>query len=420
MMDVHLPAWAAPLSQPMRYKALYGGRGSAKSTTIARVLLLKASQRPLRILCARETQKSINESVKALLDIQIEAMGLKPAFRSQEHYIESACGSLFFFSGLHTAEQIEAIKSTEGIDIVWLEEAQRVSRRSLDILRPTVRKAGSEIWFSFNPENEDDPVYEFCVKKPPANLWALKVNWHDNEWLPAELKLEMEQDYARDPEKADWVWGGNTRAMSDAQVLRGRWVVEAFEREPEWHGPYYGADWGFAVDPTVLVRCWVNDRCLYIEHEAYGVGIDIDDTPKLFEAVPGAKKHTIRADSARPETISHMRRHGYPQMLGVSKRQGSVEDGVEYLRSFEKIVIHPRCTNTATEARLWSYKTDRLSGDVLPQLLDKNDHCWDAIRYALDPLIRAGKPGAPTPKPPPKQPDYRPRNQGDHDAWKTV
>jgi phage terminase large subunit len=173
-------------------------------------------------------------------------------------------------------------------------------------------------------------------------------------------------------------------------VLRGRYRVEPFERSASWAGPYYGADWGFATDPTTLVVCWVDDteRTLYIEHEAYGVGVEMDMTPAMFAAVPDSDKHTIRADSARPETISYMQRHGYPRMVAAHKGPGSVEDGVEHLRSYAAIVIHPRCKHTAEEARLWSYKRDRLSGDVLPALEDRHNHCWDAIRYALEPIIK--------------------------------
>jgi phage terminase large subunit len=202
-------------------------------------------------------------------------------------------------------------------------------------------------------------------------------------------------------------------------VLRGRYRVESFEPGEDWHGPYLGADWGFATDPTALVKCWINGRTLYVEHEAYGVGIDIEDTPALFDKVPGARDHMIRADSSRPETISHMRRHGYSRMLGAVKGQGSVEDGVEHLRSYEAIVIHPRCTHAAEEARLWSYKVDKLTGDVLPVLSPKHDHIMDAIRYALEPIIRSGKPIPVPVKPPTKMHDYD-RGEKREKTWKVV
>jgi phage terminase large subunit len=128
-----------------------------------------------------------------------------------------------------------------------------------------------------------------------------------------------------------------------------------------------------------------------VEHEAYGVGVDINDTPQLFDSVPNARDYTTRADSARPETISHMKKHGYPRMEAATKGPGSVKDGVAHLRGYKRIVIHPRCKHAAEEARLWSYKRDKLTGVVLPILIDRHDHCWDASRYALEPLIKKPK-----------------------------
>lgn len=419
MTHVELPEWAEQIWEPhWRYFSIHGGRGSAKSHSVASALLLRAAEKRLRIGCFREFQNSLNESVHALLKDKIEAHELRSFYRPYESSIAGANGSLFIYGGLRN--NVHSVKSLEGLDLVWVEEGQRVSDVSWRTLIPTIRRPGSQIIITWNPEEEESATYQRFVTNRPDNCLDIEVNHDRNPWFPDVLREEMERDYATDPDMADHVWGGQTLKYTNAQVLRGRYRIDSFESKQEWHGPYYGADWGFSVDPTVLIRCWVSGRTLFVEHEAYGVGVDIEDTPKLFKTVPGADKHTIRADSARPETISHMRRHGFPQILGVSKRPGSVDDGVEHLRSYETIVIHPRCANTAKEARLWSFKTDKLSGDVLPVLLDKHDHCWDAIRYALEPIIRAGRPGAPPPKPPPKKPDYREKDDRNYDAWKTV
>jgi phage terminase large subunit len=216
------------------------------------------------------------------------------------------------------------------------------------------------------------------------------VSSHDNPWLPEELVAERAYLYRVDPDAAAHVWGGECRQATDAQILRGKWTVEAFEPEAGWDGPYHGADFGFAHDPTTLVRCWVHQRTLYVEHEAYRVGLELDDTAAHWQRhVPDCARYTIRADSARPESISYLRRHGLPQITGVQKWPGSVEDGIAHLRSYERIVLHPRCTHAADEARHWSYKVDQRTGDVLPVVVDANDHVWDAVRYALAPLIRA-------------------------------
>lgn len=408
------------LFEPSRYKVAHGGRGGAKSWGFARALLILAAQKRMRVLCARELQLSIADSVHKLLKEQIEALGLGHIYTVLESVIRGANGSEFIFSGLKS--NATKIKSMEGVDICWVEEAQTVSADSWEILIPTVRKEASEIWVSFNPEQEEDATYQRFIKNPPPGAAVVEIGWQDNPWLPAVLLEEKNYLYRVDPEAAAHVWGGKTWRITNAQVLRGRYVVESFEPVTEgrnaWSGPHYGADFGFAVSPTVLVRSWVDKRVLYIEHEAYGVGVDIEDTPELFDKVPGAKEHTIRADCARPETISHMRRHGYGRMLGCTKWQGSVEDGVEHLRSYERIVIHPRCPHTAEEARLWSYKTDRLTGDVLPVLVDRHDNAWDATRYALEPIIRAGKPNKKPPPPPPKRRDYS--EQDTVDSYKTV
>ncbi len=417
-MDAWFPPKLRFLFKPCRYKVAYGGRGGAKSWGFARALLLEAARRRLRVLCARELQLSIQDSVHKLLKEQIDELGLGSFYTVQESVIRGVNGSEFIFSGLRS--NVTKIKSMEGIDICWVEEAQMVSAESWGVLIPTVRKDGSEIWVTFNPVNDTDPTYDRFVKKPPPNATVVPIGWEDNPWLPDVLKQEKDYLYSIDPDAADHVWGGKTLRNSVAQVLRGRYAVESFEPGKDWHGPYYGADWGFSVDPTVLMRCWIHNRVLYLEHEAYGVGVDVDDTPKLFESVPASKGHIIRADSARPETISYMRRHGYSRLLGVSKRKGSVEDGVEHLRSYERIVIHPRCHHAAEEARLWSYKVDKLTGDVLPDLVDKHDHCWDAVRYALEPIIRAGKPLPPKAEEERKRiADYRPRVDADED-WRHV
>jgi hypothetical protein len=186
------------------------------------------------------------------------------------------------------------------------------------------------------------------------------------------------------------VWGGNPRTNLSAQIFHGKYVVSEFEPRDGWGGPYLGADWGFAADPTVLMRCWIDGRKLLVDGEAYGFGVELDSVPKLFEQVPRSRDYVIRGDSSRPETISHIKARGF-RIEAASKWDGSIEDGIAFLRSFEQIVIHPRCTHLQEEARLYSYKRDRLSGDVMPDVVDKHNHCWDSIRYALEPLVRRSR-----------------------------
>ncbi|KKK63324.1 hypothetical protein LCGC14_2995430, partial [marine sediment metagenome] len=365
------------LFQPARYKVAYGGRGSAKSWSFARALIIKSLERPLRILCGRELQNSIKDSVHRLLSDQIELMGLSDAFEILTTEIRGINGSLFLFEGLK--HNITRIRSMEGIDIAWLEEAEKVSERSWEVLIPTIRQEGSEIWASFNPDDEHDPTYQRFIVNPPPDALVKKVGWRDNPWFPESLRLEKDYLYRVDPDAAAHVWGGDFRTMSDAQVLSGKWRVEAFEPGKHWDGPYYGADWGFSVDPTTLVKSWIGGDNLYIEQEAYGVGVEIDDIPAHFDQVSGCRAHMIRADSARPEMIKYVSRHGF-NIIGASKWQGSVADGITFLRSFNEIIIHPQCRAAAQEAKHWRYKVDRLTEDVLPVLREGNEHIWDAVR----------------------------------------
>jgi phage terminase large subunit len=393
MPNIDLPEWSEKLfDEDARYFALVGGRGSGKSYSVASVLILRAASTKLRILCAREIQKSIKDSVKRLLDDTIERAGLRDFFVSTDTEIRGKNGSLILFAGLRT--NIESIKSMEGIDICWVEEAQTVSQASLDILIPTIRKPNSQIYFTWNPNRADDPVDAmFLSENPPPKTVFLRVNFDSNPWFPSVLRAEMEYDRSRDPEKYSHVWMGSYLTNSEARVFRN-WRIEEFEAPPDAIHRL-GADWGFAVDPTVLVRCYIAGRTLYVDYEAYMVGCEITSTPDLFMTVPDAERWPIIADSARPETISHMRRHGFPKILPAVKGPKSVEEGIEWLKSFD-IVVHPRCQHLIDELSLYSYKTDPLTGMVLPALADRDNHCIDALRYALEGVRRAKVSATPT------------------------
>ena len=382
---VTLPPWASVFAAPARYKVAYGGRGSSKSWVFARMALIAAMQSKIRILCCRELQLSIRDSVLQLLREQIEICGLSEYFEVGANYLKCpASGSEFVFKGLR-ANSAE-VKSTEGIQICWVEEAQGVSEESWKFLIPTIRAPDSEIWVSFNPSMESDSTYQRFVVNPPDGAIVRLVNWQDNPWFPEVLRDEMEHMRRTDLDAYLHIWEGQCVLHTDAQVLAGKVTSDLFEPTSDWDGPYFGADWGYSVDPTTLVKCWIHARKLYIEHEAYGHRIDLDALPGLFDTVPGSRQHVIRADSARPETIAHMVKRGF-RIYGATKGKGSVEDGIAQLRGFDSIVIHPRCRHALEESRLWQYKVDRLSGDVLPVLKDGNEHCWDGVRYALEPLL---------------------------------
>ena len=254
------------------------------------------------------------------------------------------------------------------------------------MLRPTLRKPGSELWFTWNPRSSDDPV-DLLLRgqNPPSNAKVLQVNYMDNPWFPDVLREEMEYDKRRDPDKYAHVWLGEYLRNSESRVFKN-WRIEEFEA-PADATHRLGADWGFAIDPTVLVRCHIIGRTLYIDFEAYQIGCEIMDTPELFLTIPEAEKWPITADSARPETISHMRKNGFPKIMPAVKGPKSVEEGVEWLKSYD-IVVHPRCVHTIDELTLYSYKTDPLTNRILPVLEDKKNHVIDALRYACEGVRR--------------------------------
>jgi phage terminase large subunit len=382
-----LPDISDGIFRPHRYKVFRGGRGSGKSWTVAGALVWLSARVRLRILCARELQISMADSVHKLISDEIERQGLLPYFKITATSIECMLtGSTFIFKGLK--HNIAEIKSMEGIDICWVEEAQRVSQTSWETLIPTIRKEGSEIWITFNPDAEEDPTYQRFVVDPPPNSLVTEVNYVHNPFFPDTLRAEMEYMKRVDFEAYEHVWLGKPKGRSKAQILNGKYRVDVFDAPADAQF-FYGADWGFAQDPTVLIRCYIKDRKLWIDYEAYGVGVELDEIPQLFDSVPGSRKWPIKADNARPETISHVANRGFP-VRAADKWPGSIEDGITFLRSFDEIVIHERCTHTAEEARLYSYKVDKITEEVLPIVLDKHNHCMDAIRYALDQMIKVG------------------------------
>lgn len=386
-----------PLFRPHRYKVTYGGRGGAKSWSIARALIQITHTSTKRIGCFRELQSSIKDSVHQLLRDQIDAMGLTRWFYITDKEIVSlVTGSQFLFKGLrHNSNEI---KSTEGLDIVWVEEAQLVSKDSWDMLIPTVRKANSEIWISFNPLEEADPTYQRFVVNPPPNAAVMYVNWRDNPWFPEVLEIERLYCLQHAPEDYDHIWEGKPRTISDAVVFKDRYVIEAFDT-PDLTKFYHGMDFGFANDPAVLVRMYLSDvrislpngkikknQDLWIDEERYGYGVEIDDLPQMMEEIPTSKYWPIKADSSRPEIISYLRRQGF-NIKPAEKWPMSVEDGVAHLKGFNRIHIHARCKKTQEEYRLYKYKVDKKTNLVLPEIVDAWNHSIDGQRYGLDDFI---------------------------------
>jgi phage terminase large subunit len=391
--SLSLPSKFQFLFAPKRYLCCWGGRGGAKSISIARVLIARAHTERLLILCTRQYQNSILDSVHRTLVAEINSLGLNDWFEVQKTTIYCpSSGSQFIFKGLQN--NIGEIKSLHGVNIVWVEEAQSVTEESWLVLDPTLR-SNSQMYISFNPDQRDDPTYKRFVVNPPPNCISVKVGWQDNPWFPQELE-DLRRHMLNDDDY-DWVWEGECRENSNAQVYRHKFEIRTFDEPPERARFYHGLDFGYSVDPTCLIRCWIRPaedgtpggEDLMIDREAYAYHLEIDEMADFFDRhVETARFWPIKADAARPETISYLSRQGF-SCTEAEKWNGSVEDGIAHVRGFRKVIIHERlCPNTARDFRMYKYKVDKKTNDVLPLLEDKNDHACDAVRYSLDGLIQ--------------------------------
>lgn len=392
-LKIRIPPKLLPVFKPargeLRYRGAKGGRGSGKSFTFAKMAALWGAVEPLRILCTRELQDSIKESFHAELK---NAIASEPWLASRydvgTDYLRGVNGTEFLFKGLR--HNIGSIKSMAQIDLCIVEEAEDVPEASWLALEPTIRADRSEIWPLWNPRTENSPVDRRFVKTTPPRARIAEMNYGDNPWFPAVLEEQRtHQQRTLDPETYAHIWDGRYLRIGAAAVFKDRWRVESFEPGTDWDGPYFGLDFGFSQDPLAGVKAWIGGDRLFVEYETGGAGVELDAAPSLLLAgLPGVEAYVLRADNARPESISYLRRHGLRRIRPVEKGKGSVEDGIAFIKSFREVILHPRCTRTAEEFLLYSYKVDRLSGDVLPILVDANNHWIDALRYALEPVMK--------------------------------
>lgn len=397
---IKLPPKLVPVFTPpmgaVRFRGAYGGRGSGKTRSFALMSAIRAYELDQAhesgvILCSREFQNSLDESSMEEVKVAIQSKPwLAAHFDIGERYIRTKSGRIkYVFAGLR--HNLDSIKSKARLLLNWTDEAEPVSENAYRKLLPTIREDNSECWITWNPEHRDSPTDRRFRQRQRDDALIVELQYWDNPWFPKVLEKDRLADQEDlDPSAYAWVWEGEYLEQSEAQVLHGKVAVREFEAQDTWDGPYYGMDFGFAEDPTTANRCWIHDRTLYVDHEAYKVGLELDETAAfVIDKVPGIERHVVRADSARPESISYLKRKGLPKIRGVEKGAGSVEDGIKHLRSYREIVIHPRCRETIRETRLYSYKVDRLTGDILPKVIvDKHNHTIDDIRYALEPLIK--------------------------------
>lgn len=403
------------LMKPRRYKVYYGGRGAVKSWGFAEALIRYADapvgtyiDKPERILCTREYQNSIKDSVHRLLCDTITRMGLDHRFDVTDKSISNKfTDSAFLFKGLH--HNVEGIKSTEGITKCWVEEAQTTSEDSWQTLIPTIRGESdtdweAEIWVSFNVTDEEAPTHVRFVnpENRPPNSFVHLINYDQNPFLPKVLRDEMEFLKKKDPDAYRHVWLGMAKKISDAIIFGKNYVIEGFS-DTLWQDAireggrlHYGLDHGFAKDPYALTRSFIYRGQLHIEYEAFGVGVEFagnmsadgrGELEQLLDSVPGTREWPIKADNSRPETISFLRNKGF-NVEAAEKWKGCVEDGIAHIKGLTPVKIHSRCKHMQEEARLYSFKKDRITGEILPIIVDSNNHGWDSVRYSLDGYIQ--------------------------------
>lgn len=376
----------------LRWRGAYGGRGSGKSFNFAKMAAVWGYVDRMRILATRDIQASIRESFHAELRSAISSEPwLQSHYRVTMDGITGLNGTEFIFRGLR--HNIGAIKSLAKIDLCIVEEAEDITEQGWRKLVPTIRAPGSEFWVIWNPLLEGSPVDKRLRTMPPPRSRIVEMNFGDNPWFPPELEEQRQHDMkVLDPETYAHIWEGAYLTNTEAQILSGKWRVDLFEPGADWDGPYHGLDFGFAQDPTAATKCWIHGGRLFVEREAGRVRLELDDTAGFLKArIPGIENYELLADSARPESISYLKRNGLPRIKATSKWSGSVADGIAFLRSFKEIVIHDRCAGTKREARLYSHKVDRQSGQVLDTIVDAHNHYIDSIRYGMDKVIRNRK-----------------------------
>jgi phage terminase large subunit len=383
-----LGAAFVPLLDEYRHYAVYGGRGTAKSNSIAEAIIIRMCIKKELVVCARQFQTSIRDSAKALLEVKISSLGLDGAFKITDNEIINVHnGSRAIFIGMQTNPA--SMQSIEGVTIAWLEEAQSVSQRAMEIAIPTfMRQSGAKMFWSWNPTDPKDPVdVYFRGGNIPERSYIKEVTQEDNPFfLQSELPIEMEYCRVNNPGRFTHIWLGGYDVISQARIFTN--VRQGRVEVPRKAVPLLGMDFGFSQDPNAIVVVYhlPETRQLYISEEATGQ-VSLDDLEDLLDTVTIAREYVIVADSSRPETIDFLNQRGFT-VMGSRKGAGSIKAGINFMQGFE-IVVSPECLGVWGEMRSYSWKQDK-HGVILKVPEDKNNHFIDAIRYALEAVVDAG------------------------------
>lgn len=390
MTEVELPSKLKALFEPARYKVLYGGRGSSKSWSVARALLILGAKQPTRVLCARETQKSIQESVHRLLKDQIELMGLQSFYEVQETRIIGKNGTDFAFAGIRQ-QGVTNLKSFEGVDICWVEEAQVVTRKSWDVLIPTIRKPGSEIWITFNPELDTDETYERFVLTPPDGAVVLEVNYSDNPWFPDELDKERQAWKKRDPIGYETVWEGKCRPAVEGAIYAKE--IDALQRDKRLRNVPY--------DPLLKVHTvwdlgW-NDAMsiIFVQRQASEVRVIdyIEDTHRTLDSYVAEIKdrrwnwgtdwlpHDGRSKNIQTGKSAEEILRALGRTVQITPNL-DIESGIKAARMmFPRCYIDEKCKPLINALKRYKRQVNQITNEPGAPLHDENSHGSDAFRY---------------------------------------
>ena len=390
-MTINAPKKLIPAFNNLKTNAfdivvMEGGRGGAKSEALAALGILESFIDDGVILCCREIQRSISDSLYASLISAIYKYQYESYFKILNNEITNLLtGARFIFVGLKS--NITSIKSINKLRVVLVDEAENVTDNSWSYLRPTPRYNQVRFYVVFNPRFEQDATWQqFIVNKDNRTL-HINISYKDNPWFPEALERQRQRDLRGDAGRYAWIWEGQFLKISDNSILAKKLKMLDFEINPTFGTPYIGIDWGFSVDPTAIIECYIFQDSLYIRNAASKVGLELDDTGAyLIDHVPNVLKYTSRADCSRPETISKVKKE-IPLIKGCTKWKGSVEDGVVALQTFKAIYIHPDAQCCFAELAAYSYETDD-SDNPTTDIEDKNNHYADALRYAIEPIIK--------------------------------
>ncbi len=359
-----------------REAAVYGGRYSLKSHTVARFLLIRARERKTRVGCFREFQNSIAESSHQLLSDLIKQYSLSDFHVTDKTIINTVNGSDFIFKGLHHNEQ--NVKSTEGIDIAWIEEAQTISKNSIEVLTPTVRKDDSKIIYTYNRLLEDDPVHQRLVIEGRPNTLIINVNYDISikyGFMPDVIRLEMEDDRDKRPSLYKHKWLGEPSTL-ERKIYKDWNIVDDIPFGARL--TRRGVDFGYSNDPTAIVDVYYFNGGYIIDELLYQKGMSNKD---IADAIKTKDQQTlVIADSAEPKSIDEIRLYGIT-ILPAKKGAGSINQGIQYVQA-QSIAVTKRSANTIAEYGRYLWLEDK-EGRIINEPEGGFDHAMDAIRYAI-------------------------------------